>query len=52
MSKDIQELEFLVREISMLETEKAKLSMGNLAHGIVLAYFKRRKKELDEKQKV
>jgi hypothetical protein len=52
MSKDSKELEFLTKEIAILENDNAKLNMGNLAHGIVLSYFKRRKRELDEKQKV
>lgn len=34
--------------MNVLESENAKLKMGNLAHGIVLSYFKNRIKELDE----
>lgn len=37
---------------NVIDSENAKLKMGNLAHGIVLSYFKRRIKELDEKTKV
>ena len=38
--------------MNVLESENAKLKMGNLARGIVLSYFKNRIKELDEKTKV
>jgi len=33
---------------NLLDTESAKLRMGNLDHNIVLTYFKSRLKELDE----
>jgi len=36
---------------NVLENDNAKLKMGNLAHGIVLSYFKNRIKELDEQTK-
>jgi len=38
--------------MNVLDSENAKLKMGNLAHGIVFSYFKSRIKELDEKTKV
>ena len=31
---------------NVIDTEAAKLKMGNLAHGVVLAYLKTRIKEL------
>ena len=37
--------------MNVLESENAKLKMGNLAHGIVVSYFKNRIKELDEQTK-
>jgi hypothetical protein len=37
--------------MNVLESDKAKLKMGNLAHGIVLNYFKSRIKELDKPTK-
>lgn len=38
--------------MNVIDSENAKLKMGNLAHGIVLSYFRNRIKELDEKAKV
>jgi hypothetical protein len=35
--------------MNVLESENAKLKMGNLAHGIVLSYFKSRVREMDKK---
>jgi hypothetical protein len=37
--------------MNVLDSENAKLKMGNLAHGIVLSYFKNRIKELDKSTK-
>lgn len=37
--------------MNVLEMESTKLNMGNLAHNIVLSYFKARIKELDESTK-
>jgi hypothetical protein len=36
---------------NLLDTESTKLRMGNLAHNIVLTYFKTRLKEIDESTK-
>jgi len=34
--------------VNILERESCRLQLGNLAHGIVVDYFKRRIREIDE----